>query len=173
VPTTVGSKAAIFDVSSDADNGSFQSASLSCTGVAPNLQVSDPGPIDFGTLAVGETSAVVVTVSNLNGLYSAQLTVSDITSTHTAYSASPTSFSVNPGASQDVILEFAPEVPGPVLGETLTILSNDPSTPSLGILVSGTGIAVVPALSAPGRLLLVTFLVAACLAQLRRQISTD
>jgi hypothetical protein len=171
-PTTVGNKSATFDVASDADNGSFQSATLSCTGVAPDLQVSDTGPIDFGTVAVGEASVVVVTVSNPGGSYSAQLTVTDITSTHTAFSASPTSFTVIPGASQDVALELAPEAPGPLLGETLTILSNDPSTPSLGIQVSGIGAAAVPTLSERGRLLLVALLAAACLVRPRRRLPT-
>ncbi len=109
----------------------------------PKLNLST-NSLAFGTVTLGQTKDLSLMVSNTG---SAALTVSAIQISGTGFSlVSPsTPFTVQPGGSQPVTLHYAPTSVATVTG-LLTILSNDPSSPT-AISLSATGVAAaVPAI---------------------------
>ncbi|MGD1098213.1 MAG: choice-of-anchor D domain-containing protein [Bryobacteraceae bacterium] len=100
-----------------------------------------PGSLSFGSIAVGQNKNLSLVVNN-NG--AGTLTVSSITSSSAAFAlmATPTPFSVAPGSFQFVTIAFSATSAGAQSG-TITIVSNDPITPSLTVNVTGTGVAPV------------------------------
>ena len=121
--------------------------SASGTGVAPVATPvinATPTNLNFGTVNTGQTTNLTLTVYNSgNGA----LTISSITSANPMFSplSLSTPLNVAAGASQQVIVQFAPTAPGAIL-TSLTIASNDPVTPSLPVYLTGTGVgpALVP-----------------------------
>jgi Tol biopolymer transport system component/N-acetylneuraminic acid mutarotase len=92
-------------------------------------------PFRIGTTSLGTPISRVIKVKNRGG---ALLSVSNITSSDGQFSAVPTSFSVAPGDSQGVTVSFAPISPG-TWYTTLTISSNDATSPTAKLTVNGTG----------------------------------
>ena len=102
----------------------------------PILDAS-PDPVVFGDpVFVNGTATEVLTVTNSGNI---ALSVTDITSSNTDFSAAPTSFSVDPFQSVDVTVTFSPAAAGPSTG-TLTLVSNDPAAPNYDVAVEGTGV---------------------------------
>ncbi|MCH7764668.1 MAG: choice-of-anchor D domain-containing protein, partial [Candidatus Marinimicrobia bacterium] len=105
--------------------------------------VLSPISLDFGVVAVGQSEQRTFSVQN-NG--SAGLVVSDITSSNIFYTVTPTSFTVPPGGSQTVTVEFTPSTTGIESGE-LSIIHNASGSPSIVTLMgvgstsSGTGVS--------------------------------
>ncbi|MCH8070294.1 MAG: choice-of-anchor D domain-containing protein, partial [Candidatus Marinimicrobia bacterium] len=100
----------------------------------------DPTPImvlsatslDFGVVAVGQSDQRTLSIQN-NG--SADLNISDITSSNTHYTVTTlTSFTVPPGGSQPVTVEFEPTTTGIESGE-LSITHNASGNPSIVTLM--------------------------------------
>jgi subtilisin family serine protease len=96
------------------------SAHMHVTG-APDINLSET-QIDFGTLFVGGSSSHTMVVSNGG---TDVLQVSGIASANPDVSFNPPSFTVPVLGSQNLVVTFAPSVPGAV-ADSLTITSNDP-----------------------------------------------
>lgn len=77
---------------------------------------------------------------NVSNFGTTQLTVSDIVSTGSMYTASPRSFVVEPGMFQKVTVQFEPESNGDFL-HTLTIHNNDPADSAHAVTLFGVGVA--------------------------------
>jgi len=100
----------------------------------------DPTSIDFPDTYIGESESAIITVSN-TGL--APLEISNIESTNDMFSVDETSFTVEPGESQEIEITFTPSASGLQEG-MLLITSNDPETDVLEIVVSGNGMMMYP-----------------------------
>jgi uncharacterized membrane protein len=91
----------------------------------------------FGNVTVGQNKELSVVVSNTG---TAALTISSAAVSGTGFNlTSASSFTLQPGASQIVTVRYAPTSAGASSG-TLTLTSNDPSSPATASL-SGTGVA--------------------------------
>ena len=90
----------------------------------PSINV-DPVAIVFDTTLVNEISEEIITISN-NGM--ATLNVTNIISSNAVFSVNLTSFNIDPGNSQDVIVSFAPDQQMLFTG-VIEIESNDPNGP--------------------------------------------
>jgi photosystem II stability/assembly factor-like uncharacterized protein len=104
-------------------------------GLEPLMGIT-PDSIVFEDTVVGRCSCRIMTISNTGN---ATLEVSDITSSLDEVIVSKTSFSVEPGHSQDVIVFFVPDEPGMVEG-TLELVSNDDLNGPSEIEVTGQGL---------------------------------
>ncbi|MFC7132673.1 MULTISPECIES: choice-of-anchor D domain-containing protein [Salinibaculum] len=99
-----------------------------------------PTSLSFGTSEVGTVATLPVTVEN-NG--TADLVVNDQTIAGTAADdfsivGGATSFTLAPGETRDLTVQFVPS--SATLREaTLTLTSDDPTTPTLDVPLSGTG----------------------------------
>jgi len=99
-----------------------------------------PNPLVFDNTNVGSTSQKTLTIQNTGD---APLQVTNITSTSTVFTVSNTSFTVNPGSSQNITAYFHPTAAGLVSGN-LQVANNSATSPYL-VAVSGTGAATGPA----------------------------
>lgn len=102
---------------------------------APDIAVSARS-LDFGQVYLGTTGSLGLRVRNTG---SEALEIGGIIPSDTDYSVSPSAFTLDPLASQDVSVGFAPSRVGRVSG-TLTIASNDPREPSLDLSLDGAGL---------------------------------
>ena len=103
---------------------------------APALGIN-PNNLSFFNVGVGSPRTRTFTLTNTGG---GTLSVSNITSSNAAFSASPTTASLAAGASTAVTVTFAPTALGSQSG-TLTVVSNAGNRP---VTVSGTGVAPMP-----------------------------
>ncbi|HDP89552.1 MAG TPA: choice-of-anchor D domain-containing protein, partial [Thioalkalivibrio sp.] len=109
--------------------------SLAGEGVAPAISVT-PASHDFGETALGATATATFTVENTG-----TATLAGEASTEAPFSiASGASYSIEPGAQQAVIVQFAPAALGTVTGEVAF-------TGAGGAPCSLTGEGVAPAIS--------------------------
>ncbi len=102
---------------------------------APDVAVS-PLSLDFGSLYVGASASLTLTVSNAG---TDPLMVSDVVADNPDFTSSPTSLTLAPGESRGVTVTFAPQAPGTSSG-TVAIESNDPDRPSVAVTVVGQGL---------------------------------
>ncbi len=99
----------------------------------PRLAV-EPLTLDFGTVALGQSSQRILTLRNVG---SGELLVSDLHSDQPAFAVSaPTRFGLEPGTQREVILQLAPVSAGPQQG-TLTIVSDDSAQPEVAVALVG------------------------------------
>ncbi|MCZ6633963.1 MAG: SUMF1/EgtB/PvdO family nonheme iron enzyme [bacterium] len=117
-------------------------------------QIANPGPppapeidlsatsLDFGNVDTGQSSNLVLTVSNTGN---ALLTVSEIASSDGQFTVSGSAFTIGGGASEVVTVTFTPGAAGGHSG-TLTIGSDDSNEGSLEVSLSGTGTTPAPVL---------------------------
>ena len=103
---------------------------------APAIQTSVTS-IDFGSMYVGVVTAAQLTVSNPG---TALLNISSITTDNPAFGVGTWLPTLAPGASFNMVLSFAPSVPG-VNNGTLSIASDAAGTPVAAVSLTGTGIA--------------------------------
>lgn len=104
-------------------------------GTQAPVVLSAPSSLNFGDVVVSDTANLPVYVKNI-GL--TNLNVTGITTTRPQFSLSTTVFSVIPGDSQLVNVQFVPA--GPLAyPDTLRILSNDPKHPVLTVPISAGG----------------------------------
>jgi len=147
-PTAAGADAGCLAVSSNDTAHPVVSLDVAGTGAAvaaPRIVVT-PAALDFGSLVAGSSAQRTLTISN-PGTATLTGTVARASGTSAEYSAVPAAFNLAPGASQAVVVTYAPTAAGSDAG-ALTLASNDPVTPSLAVTVSGTGTAVpVPAIA--------------------------
>ncbi|UCE20391.1 MAG: T9SS type A sorting domain-containing protein [Gemmatimonadota bacterium] len=90
---------------------------------------------NFGDVGIGCSSNWVLNISNPG---TEAVTVSDVTSDQTEFSVNITSFTLNPGAEQDITVLFAPLNVGEISGG-LALLTNE-ETDTLHVSLRGSGI---------------------------------
>ncbi len=120
-------------MSNDPEN-SVVELNITGTGVAGEINVSND-QIVFDTTFIDETSTEILTISN-EGM--GTLSISDITSSNTAFTVNITSFDLQPGMDMDIEVTFAPTEVMMYEG-TLTIESNDPANGTYEVALSGYG----------------------------------
>ena len=96
----------------------------------------------FGDVETGQSSILVVTITNSGGT---ELSVTGITLSDDQFTASTGSFAVGPGGRQDVTVTYTPGAEGSHAG-TLTVESSDEDEGTVEIALSGSGIVPVPSL---------------------------
>ena len=96
-----------------------------------------PSALDFGPVPVSATAVETLTVYNHGG---ATLNVIDVSAVSAQFVPSVTSFSVAPGDSQWIEVDFTPDSMGVVV-DTLTIVSDDPTDSTLTVPMQGIGAA--------------------------------
>ncbi len=152
-PTTIGAKTGTLNIVSD-DPASPRAVGLTCTGSTPDIQIAGPPLADFGSQRINTTSATTrtFTISNPAGTTTSPLTYSvSEGSPHfsIACSAPGCSGTISPGGTaMTVTVSFRPAATGPITG-TINVASNDVSTPSVDITVTGAGAEPLVALTAP------------------------
>jgi hypothetical protein len=109
-------------------------AYLHVTG-APDIAVS-ADTLDFGNVFIGAFAGETLFVSN-NGTDS--LFVSDISTDDAHFTVDITSFAINYGESQPVVVTFTPTATGPMTA-MLTIVSNDSDEPVVTVTLQGEGL---------------------------------
>ena len=136
-PSTAGTLSGTLTVQGS-DGATPAVVNLSATAVAAAPQISlSSSSVQFGTVGVGSTSNLSLTISNSG---SADLTVSVISLTGSGFSVSgiTTPKTIPAGQSAAVGLSFLPTTAGAASG-TLSITSNDPVNPTLTVSLAGTG----------------------------------
>jgi Abnormal spindle-like microcephaly-assoc'd, ASPM-SPD-2-Hydin len=101
--------------------------------------------IAFGSLAVSTTATQSLTLSSTG---SVAVTVSAVSVTGTGFTVSGATFpfTLNPGQTATITIQFSPTVAGAVNGQ-LTLTSNSSSGTSSTVSLSGTGVPVLSGLS--------------------------
>ena len=143
-PSTTGSLPATLSIIHDDQlTGSPSTVPLSGAGINPVIGLA-PAALAFGTVQVGSSANLTLTVSNTGGT---DLVVSNITSDDGQFAPDLTSFTVPSGGNRIVTVTYAPAVGGAHAG-TLTLVHNAAGSPST-VAMSGTGtdpgISVSPA----------------------------
>ncbi|MBI4904896.1 MAG: choice-of-anchor D domain-containing protein [Acidobacteria bacterium] len=106
---------------------------------APSIAVT-PSSLDFGTVTIGQTRELTVSVRNAGG---AALSIRSIASSNARFTVvRPTAFplSVSPGLIESVVVRFTPTTAAAVTG-TLTLTSNDAARAAVSVDLRGTGVA--------------------------------
>lgn len=101
----------------------------------PSIDVT-PAALDFGSVAVGQSKELMITIRNSG---SAMLTISFLSSTNARFvPAGSAPISLTIGASATLAVRFTPTTAGAQTG-TLTLSSNDPVRPSATVALDGSG----------------------------------
>ena len=101
-----------------------------------------PTSLAFGTVTIGNTAAQSATVSNTGTADLAVESVARCATTSAEFAVSPTGpFSVAPGSSQTLTVTYAP-VDATTDSGCIQIVSNDPTSATVQVNVSGTGQSV-------------------------------
>ncbi len=140
-PTVVGAAAGSVLITSTASNPTT-SITLSGTGVQGNL-TANPTSINFGSLLVGASGSVSVTLKNTG---TANVAISQGSASGTGFSITGLAAqTLSAGQSTSFTAKFAPTTAGSATG-SVSIVSNAPGSP-LAIALSGSGTASQPQLT--------------------------
>jgi Putative Ig domain/Abnormal spindle-like microcephaly-assoc'd, ASPM-SPD-2-Hydin len=140
-PSAAGAASGTVTIASTATNSPLVIA-LSGTGIQAALTAS-PSSINFGSILVGSTASVNVTLTNSG---TASLSISGASAGGTGFSMSALSAqTLAPGATATFTATFAPTTAGGATG-SISIASTAPGSP-LAIALSGGGTATQPQLS--------------------------
>jgi hypothetical protein len=136
-PTSSGTRTGTLSVSDDAA-GSPQTVSLSGTGAAAGSLTASPATLSFGTVTVGQSKSLNVTIKNTG---SSNVTISSVSPSGGDLSVSgiATPLTLSSQQSTTFTVTFAPTSSG-TISATINV-ANSSSTPNLAIPVSGTGAA--------------------------------
>jgi len=146
VPASVGVKSGTISVASNDPNTLIKTLSVQGIGyvtTVPDIEVI-PMVLDFGEIEVNQSVVSGFYIYN-NG--NEVLQISSITSNSTQFSITTSTNNVNPDYMAPVAVRFTPVSVGTKSGK-ITILSNDPDSPSVEVMVYGDG--VYPGLPAIG-----------------------
>jgi hypothetical protein len=141
-PGEAGDDAGVLEISSDDPDTSLLSVDIAGSGLVPGPAIAaTPLSLNFGTVEVGSSVTLTTTISNKGD---SDLTVSDLNKTGSIDFAlngevPPTPFTVAPGTSVDVPVDYTPEEGGNDAG-TLEISSDDPDTSLLSVSIAGSGL---------------------------------
>jgi len=146
-PNSPGSISGTLTMATDAGVSSEQVA-LAGTATAVPQQISlNPTSLSLGTITVGSTGKGTATVSNIGG---SNLTISMISVSAGPFGVSgmTTPSMIIPGGSSTLNVTYSPTLAGDNSG-VITIISNDPQTPTSTIALSGTATtaSVVPTIT--------------------------
>ena len=141
-PSSVGSDVGNIQITSDASNPTV-SIALSGTGVQGNL-TANPASINFGSLLVGASGSVSVTLTN-SGTGSVAISAGNASGTGFSMSGLTTPATLNAGQSTSFTAKFSPTASGSATG-SIAIASNAPGSP-LVIALAGSGTASQPQLT--------------------------
>jgi parallel beta-helix repeat protein len=111
---------------------------------SPDIAVS-PTTLSFDTVTIGESVTANVTVIN-TGVATLNVTTTELSGPNaSAFTLTDGSapFSLAPGESHNVTVQFAPDAPGEKQA-TLTIESTDPNEATVAVALTGTAQAVFP-----------------------------
>ncbi len=113
------------------------------SGVQAGLTLT-PSSVNFGNVTVGSPNSQTIQIANTG---TAVLTISQVSVTGSGYSSSSLSLplSINPGASTNFNVQFAPQSTGTVSG-SVSLVSNAPTSPDTASM-SGVGVAATATLS--------------------------
>ena len=140
-PASASAAAGTVEIQSDDPDEPIAVVSLSANGTAnpvPDIQAS-PATVNFGQVQRLTCSTKTTAVQNVG---TAALNVSNVTRgflTSPEYNFSPTSFTVAPGASQTLTIDYCPTDTGVDLG-SLQVFSNDPDENPYVVNLYGEGI---------------------------------
>jgi formylglycine-generating enzyme required for sulfatase activity len=142
-----GSSEAQFDLSGNgvvdfADLVAFSAAFLVDNPPPPADITISTTNLAFGDVETGQSSILVVTITNSGGT---ELSVTGITLSDDQFTASAGTFTVGAGGREDVSITYTPGAEGSHAG-TLTVASSDEDEGSVDIALSGSGIVPVPSL---------------------------
>ncbi len=121
------------------------SAVIPVTGSGVQAGVSlTPSSVSFGNVTVGAPNTQTMQITNSG---TGVLTITQVSVTGSGFSTSSLSLplSINPGASSNFNVQFAPQSAGTVAGN-VSLVSNAPTSPST-VALSGTGIAATATIS--------------------------
>jgi hypothetical protein len=135
IPTSLGKKNAMLSIMSNDIEKHIVYVNVSGTGVNPNISIF-PNTLDFFDVSVGQTMSLTVTILNSG---QGQLVISNISSSNIFFSCNLNNLIINPGKSQNILIEFSPLIGGVQSTGVITFSNNDPDTPDIDLLVSGYG----------------------------------
>lgn len=144
-PLSRGTQSCQFDVMDDTAETLLETFSVTGTGVAPVLSVSESA-LNYGNVHVSDTKTLSFTVGNSTTDSGNALTINSTTlmgSSQYAITQGPTGLYVlQPGTQQTMSVAFKPTSIGAKSGY-VRISSNDPVHPQSDVQVSGTGTAAI------------------------------
>jgi hypothetical protein len=118
------------------ETGGLKTVNLAAVaGAASNPDISVTTSIPFGSVTVGASKTMTLTINNVGA---ATLTITSITITGSQFSRGTYSGTIAAGSSATVDVTFSPTSTG-AKSATLTIASNDPDEASVTVALSGTG----------------------------------
>jgi len=136
-PSSVGTIAGTLTIQSSDPALPEVRVALEAEGLVPAGHISSSDDhVSFGPVFIGAAGWEVLTVSNIG---CGPLTVSDISTDHSDFSADPAALTIPPDGTGTVVVVFAPSSEGTITG-TLTITSDDPDDGTLEIALEGEGL---------------------------------
>jgi hypothetical protein len=132
-PTAVQSFPATLTMNTD--DAAHPAVSIALTGSGGYPHMTVPGPLNFGNVAVCLTHSLGATIGNTGPV---PLHLSSINVTGAGFSVSIASLTVPANGTGSIPVTFKPTAVGPA-SATLTFLSDDPTTPSASVALSGNG----------------------------------
>jgi hypothetical protein len=143
-PTSASNASGTITVSSNASNPSLAIPVTGTGTAAPGQLSSNPASLSFGSVTVGSSQSLSVTLTNTGG---SSVSVSNVQISGSGFSLSGigSSFTLAAGQSTTFNVRFAPTTSGAASG-SVTIASNA-SNPALTVALSGTGTVAVGTLS--------------------------
>ena len=141
-PTNTGAKSANLRFSSDDPDEGTKDVALSGTGTLPDIGLS-PSSQNYGDVVVDQTGSETFTVSN-DGDATLNVSSTTITGTNSdqfSITSGGGSFSLSPGSTRSVTVQFAPTSEG-AKSANLSLSSDDPDENPKTAALSGTGIVI-------------------------------
>jgi len=136
-PKNPGQRRATLSINSNDVNQPTLNVPMSALAGAVSRIVVEPSSLDFGSVSVGQSAQRTLTVRNTG---TAALSVSAIRSNRVAFLLlGDTAFPLTPGASKAITVQFTPTTAGQQQAN-LTITSDEPTSPALGVPLVGTGL---------------------------------
>jgi hypothetical protein len=140
-PVLAEIREAVLNIDSNVSAKSPLSVSLQGTGaiiLVPDISVS-PNSWDYGDVMLGDSPDQTFTVSNLGNVAFSITEISISGDSDFSIQSEETSFTLDPGQTQDILVRFAPESMGEKTGTLCIANSVDVQTP-LEIMLQGNGI---------------------------------
>ncbi len=138
-PLEEGTDSGTLDIASDDPDEPLVSVSLAGTGLLPagpcDIDVN-PLSLDFGSVDQGASATVETTVGNSGSSDCAVVLFLSGSTDFALNPATPTTFTVVPGGSQAVLMDYAPSDTGDDSG-ALTLASNDPDEDPVTVSLTG------------------------------------
>ncbi|MDD5222500.1 MAG: choice-of-anchor D domain-containing protein [bacterium] len=144
-PTGVSAYSDTLVISSNDPRKPAVRLALTGSGIAPPEIQLAPVFLDFQTVSIGGSKSLAFAILNTGG---SLLTVNSLSLTGTGFSLPyppSATFQINPGASQNIQVDFSPPVTAAYSGQ-VQVLSNAPLSPTATVSLSGTGAVPPPPL---------------------------